>query len=47
MPKKKPKREDYQQIARRGLDTVAPDAEPKKRKAKKAGGAAVRKRTAR
>jgi hypothetical protein len=33
MPKKpkKPKpREDYQQIARRVLDSIAPDAEPKK-----------------
>lgn len=26
MPKKKPKREDYQQIARRVLDSIAPEA---------------------
>jgi len=34
MNKKKPKPEDYQQIARRVLDTVAPDAEPKKSNAR-------------
>ncbi len=28
MPKKPKPREDYQQIARRILDTIAPDAEP-------------------
>jgi hypothetical protein len=30
-PKKPAKREDYQQIARRVLDTIAPDAEPPKK----------------
>jgi hypothetical protein len=48
MPKKKPaKREDYQQIARRVLDTIAPDAEPAKRKSQPARKTAPRKRMAR
>ena len=39
MPKKRPKKqEDYQQIARRILDTVVPDAEPKKKQSKSVKG---------
>lgn len=41
MPKRASKNEDHQQIARRILDTIAPDAEPPKPPARKKNAAAV------